>query len=156
MRAISSTPGGSRAGSTHENVEAVRLNISPTFEQVGNFPLWGEFVANAVWVDLLKLCGVLGGEDDIAWVNRLPDESCFIWPLWPIDKPRGQPGIARQQGSSFQDVFGRFIFQVGIHHLKQLGNSLCFRFSEIQKHDGLVVSMVNGCVYYCVIVFVAS
>ncbi len=47
--------------------------ISPLLEQVRNFPTRGEFVPDAVGVDLLDLRRVLCGEHYIAWVNDLPD-----------------------------------------------------------------------------------
>ena len=76
MRAVSPTRGGSLVGSRGEKVEALLLNepgISPLLEQVRNFPTWGEFVADAVGVDLFDLRRVLCGEHYIAWVNDLPD-----------------------------------------------------------------------------------
>ena len=40
---------------------------------MGDFPTGSEFVADAIRVDFLELCRVLGGEYYIAWMNDLPD-----------------------------------------------------------------------------------
>src|SRR3989442_8350783 len=115
-------------------MEGVHLNeavISPALEQMRDFPTRGELVADTVGVDLLELCCVLGGEYHIAGVNDSPDAPCRPWRLWLIDKPGGQPGLARQQRSLFQRFFGWLIFQVGIHDLEQLRDALRFRLSEI-------------------------
>src|SRR5213080_2110978 len=110
--------------------------FSPMLEQVRDFPLWCQFVPDAVGIDFLELCCVLSGKYHIAWMNDLPNESRRIRPFLPVDKARGQPGIARQQSRPFQGVFGRLIFQIRIHYLNQLRGSLRFWLSEIEIHDG--------------------
>ncbi len=47
--------------------------VSPSLEQVRDFPMWGELVADAVGVDLLDLRHMLGSKHHIARVNDLPD-----------------------------------------------------------------------------------
>src|SRR6266480_907972 len=116
VREVSPIQGGSLVGSTGEKVAVYLLNglgSLPMLQQVSDFPARGELVADAVRVDLLELRRVLCGEHHISWVNDLPDTPRCTRRLWPIDKPRGQLGLARQQRRLFQGVFGRLIFQVG-------------------------------------------
>ena len=47
--------------------------LSPLLEQVGDFPGGSKFVADAVGIDFLELCGVLRSEYYIVWMNNLPD-----------------------------------------------------------------------------------
>src|SRR5947209_2365850 len=118
--------------------------VSPALEQVRDFPAWGEFIADAVRVNLLKLLCMLCGKHHITWVNDAPDASCRLWRLLLIDKSGGQPSLTRLQGGLFQCVFGRFVFQVGIHNFEQLWNTLRCWLSEIQKDYGLLTSMVDS------------
>ena len=60
--------------------------VSPALEQMRDFPAWGELVADAVGVDLLKLLCVLCCKHHITWVNDAPDARCRPWRLWLIDK----------------------------------------------------------------------
>src|SRR5260221_5687837 len=135
---------------------AAMSGTSPAFEQVRDFPTWGELVPDAVRVDLLELRGMLGGEHHITRMNDLPNVRRRPGRLLPVHKPRCHPGLACQQRCLFQGIFGRLIFQVGIHHLKQLWHSTRFLLSEIEKHHWLTMRTIDGRSYHCIIVFVAS
>ncbi len=66
---------------------AAMSGTSPAFEQVRDFPAWGELVPDAVRVDLHELRGMLGGEHYITGMNGLPDVRGRSGRLLPVHKP---------------------------------------------------------------------
>src|SRR5437762_9476218 len=55
------------------------LHTSPMLEQVRDFPSRGKFIPDAVGVDSLSLCRLLGGEHYIRRMHPLPDARRHPW-----------------------------------------------------------------------------
>src|SRR5438876_3085580 len=117
---------------------------SPAFEQVGHFATGSEFVANAIWADLLKLFSPFGCHHQITRMNHSPQMENGLWFLLPIHKPSGNSCMLSQVFRPTQSLFRLLIFQIGINDLKLTWNPSRLRFTQIQKDDGLVTSITDS------------
>lgn len=135
-----------------------RLSLNanlPLLEQVGDLSLGGQFIANQVRIDLRTPAGILGGQHDIVRADLLPEVCRHPWFLLPIHQSRGQPGLACQEGSVLQGLFGWLIVQVRIDYLEEAGSAFHAGFREIQKDHRLAVSRRDRGADHGIVVWIA-
>src|SRR5581483_4041828 len=108
---------------------------------MGYFPLWRQFITNAIRVNILELLTVFSSEHRIMWMNHLPDLRNEIWLSLEVNVFACRDLVFQRKTLRFAKVLlSLLIFQIWVndfHHARCGCSSVLF--ADVKEHHRTIM-----------------
>src|SRR2546429_9385860 len=132
------------------------LSFSPLLEQMRDFSVAGQFVADAIRVDVAHLICHTSREYDISRLEQLPHVDRLGVLTLSIDKFARNFGFARCTFRFTESGSGREVIKIGINNFKWAWCAVHAMLPQEEKGDGLATRVADGCLNDLRILWIAG